>query len=80
TEADEYRNTHMRTPKDLASAALVSATEHTKRASTLRRLASGLRAQSTGELGLNDKERKVLMHISAHRGRRFRLNVDAISA
>lgn len=50
----------MRTPQNLASAAMANAAEHTKRASNLRRLASGLRAQSTGELGLNDKERKVL--------------------
>lgn len=60
TESDELRDTHMRTPQNLASAALATGTEHAKRASTLRRLATGLRAQSTGELGLNDKERKVL--------------------
>ncbi len=50
----------MRSPEDLASAALVSTTEHAKRATTLRRLATGLRAQSTGELGLTAKERNVL--------------------
>lgn len=50
----------MRTPQDLVSAARVSAAEHAKRATTLRRLAAGLRTQSGGELGLNDKERKVL--------------------
>jgi len=50
----------MRTPQDLASNFLVSDGEHGRRATTLRRLAGGVRAQSVGELGLNNRERKVL--------------------
>jgi hypothetical protein len=50
----------MRTPKDMAVDALASEAEHTRRATALRRLASGVRAQSVGALGLNEKERKTL--------------------
>lgn len=50
----------MRTPRDLANDALTSDAEHARRASALRRLASGIRAQVEGVLGLSDKERKAL--------------------
>lgn len=43
----------MRTPHDMATNTSVSDSEHTRRATTLRRVASGVRAQALGELGLN---------------------------
>lgn len=50
----------MRTPKDLVKDALASEAEHTRRATALRRLVGGIRAQMEGVLSLSDKERKAL--------------------
>jgi hypothetical protein len=55
----------MRSVRDLAGDALTSEKEHARRATTLRRLAGGLRAQSAGPLELDAKERKLLASAAA---------------
>jgi hypothetical protein len=55
----------MRSLRDLAGDALTSEKEHARRATTLRRLAGGLRAQSAGPLELDAKERKLLASAAA---------------
>jgi len=44
----------------MAENLLVGSDEHKKRATLLKRLAGGLRAQAVGELGLDERERKIL--------------------
>ncbi|MBW8831579.1 MAG: hypothetical protein JF606_19605 [Burkholderiales bacterium] len=52
--------TGMRTPQQMAENLLVGSDEHKRRATLLKRLAGGLRAQTVGELGLDERERKIL--------------------
>ena len=51
----------VKSPRDvLSDSPLHSDAEHSRRATTLRRLAGGVRAQQAAALGLNDKQRKLL--------------------
>lgn len=55
----------MKTPVQLVDERLASPDEHGRRATSLRRLASGLKKQSAGYLGLNQKELKLLTDAAA---------------